>query len=43
MQAALDQMNIKLHHVIDDLSGLTGMAIIEAILNPSVSKKSELE
>jgi transposase len=33
MQAALDQMNMKLHHVIDDLSGMTGMAIIEAILN----------
>jgi transposase len=33
MQAALDQMNIKIHHVIDDLSGVTGMAIIEAILN----------
>ena len=32
MQAALDQMNIKLHHVIDDLSGLTGQSIIEAIL-----------
>jgi transposase len=32
MQAALDQMNIKLHHVIDDLSGVTGQAIIEAIL-----------
>ncbi len=33
MQAALDQMNLKLHHVIDDLSGQTGQAIIEAILN----------
>jgi transposase len=33
MQAALDQMNMKLHHVIDDLSGVTGQAIIEAILN----------
>src|SRR6516164_792350 len=32
VQAALDQMNIKLHYVIDDLSGLTGRAIIEAIL-----------
>jgi transposase len=32
MQAALDQMNIKLHHVIDDLSGLTGQSIVEAIL-----------
>jgi transposase len=33
MQAALDQMNIKLHYVIDDLSGQTGQAIIQAILN----------
>ena len=32
VQAALDQMNIKLHYVIDDLSGLTGRAIIEAIV-----------
>jgi transposase len=32
MQAALDQMNIKLHHVIDDLTGKTGLAIIEAIV-----------
>jgi len=33
MQAALDQMNIKLHHVIDDLTGATGQAIIAAILS----------
>ena len=33
MQAALDQMNIKLHHVIDDLTGVTGQAIVEAILS----------
>lgn len=33
MQKQLDQMNIKLHYVINDLSGLTGQAIIEAILN----------
>ena len=32
-QAALDQMNIKLHHVIDDITGVTGQAIIEAILS----------
>jgi transposase len=32
MHAAMDQMNIKLHHVIDDLTGVTGMAIIEDIL-----------
>jgi len=33
MQAALEQMNIKLHHVIDDLTGVTGQAIIAAILS----------
>jgi transposase len=33
MQKALDQMNLQLHHVISDITGLTGMAIIEAILN----------
>src|SRR5215470_13540585 len=33
MQAALDQMNIKLHHVIDDLTGLTGQNIVQAILS----------
>jgi transposase len=32
-QAALDQMNIKLHHVIDDLTGVTGQAIVAAILS----------
>jgi transposase len=32
MQAALDQMNVRLHHVIADISGSTGLAIIEAIL-----------
>ena len=33
MQGALDQMNIKLHHVIDDLTGFSGQAIITAILS----------
>jgi transposase len=32
-QAALDEMNIKLHHVIADITGVTGQAIIEAILS----------
>ncbi len=32
MQKALDQMNVQLHHVISDITGLTGTAIIEAIL-----------
>jgi transposase len=32
MQKCLDQMNLQIHHVIDDLTGTTGMAIIEAIV-----------
>jgi len=33
MQKALDQMNLQLHHVISDITGLTGLAIIDAILS----------
>ena len=32
MQKALDQMNVQLHHVISDLAGATGLAIVDAIL-----------
>jgi len=32
MQKALEQMNVKLTHVISDITGVTGMAIIRAIL-----------
>jgi transposase len=32
MQKALTQMNIQLHHVISDITGVTGLAIIDAIL-----------
>ena len=32
MQKALTQMNVKLHHVIRDITGKTGMAITEAIV-----------
>ena len=32
IQKALDQMNLQLHHVISDITGLTGLAIIDAIL-----------
>ena len=32
MQKALEQMNIQLHKVITDITGVTGMRIIEAIL-----------
>ena len=33
MQKALTQMNVKLQHVIRDITGKTGMAIVEAIVN----------
>lgn len=33
MQKALTQMNLKLQHVVGDISGVTGMKIIRAILN----------
>lgn len=32
MQKALTQMNLQLHHVISDITGTTGLAIVDAIL-----------
>ncbi len=32
MQKALDQMNLHLHHVVSDITGKTGLAILNAIL-----------
>jgi transposase len=32
MQKALDQMNLQIHHVISDISGKTGLAIVDAIV-----------
>jgi len=32
MHKALTQMNLQIHHVIDDITGVTGLAIIDAIL-----------
>src|SRR5688572_23711621 len=32
MQKALDQMNLQVHHVISDIVGQTGLAIVDAIL-----------
>jgi len=43
MQKALDQMNLQVHHVISDIVGQTGLAIVDAILagqrNPQVLAK----
>ena len=32
MQKALTQMNVQIHHVISDITGVRGTAIIDAIL-----------
>jgi transposase len=32
MQKALDQMNLQVHHVISDITGQTGLAIVDAVL-----------
>jgi transposase len=32
MQKALEQMNLKLHHVVSDITGVTGMRILRSIL-----------
>jgi transposase len=32
MQKALTQMNLQIHHVISDITGITGLRIIEAVL-----------
>jgi transposase len=44
MQKALDQMNLQLHHVISDVTGTTGLAIIDAVLagERDVQKLTEL-
>jgi transposase len=33
MQKALTQMNLQIHHVISDLTGVTGLAIVDAIIS----------
>ena len=32
VQKALDQMNVQLHHAVSDITGLTGLAILDAIV-----------
>ena len=38
MQKALMEMNVQLHHVVSDISGITGMKIIRAIVGYSPIK-----
>src|SRR5206468_12483391 len=39
MQKAMTQMNLQLHHVISDITGLTGMRIIRAIVGGERNRK----
>jgi hypothetical protein len=32
MQKALSQMNLQIHHVLSDITGMSGLAILDAIL-----------
>lgn len=32
MQKSLDQMNVQIHHVLSDITGVSGLAIIDAVL-----------
>lgn len=40
MQKALDQMNVQIHHVISELAGATGLAIVDAILAGNVIRRN---
>jgi len=39
MHKSLDQMNLQIHHVISDITGLTGLAIIDAIVAGKTNPK----
>ena len=39
MHKALDQMNLQIHHVISDITGVTGLAIVDAIANGQTNPK----
>jgi len=39
MQKSLDQMNVQIHHVISDITGVTGLAIIDAIVDGKTDPK----
>src|SRR5438876_10171717 len=39
MHKALDQMNLQIHHVISDITGVTGLAIVDAIVEGKTNPK----
>jgi hypothetical protein len=40
MHKALTQMNVQIHHVISDITGLTGLAIVDRSLADSAMRRS---
>src|SRR5262252_6837479 len=40
MQKSLDQMNLQIHHVISDITGVTGLAIVDAIIAGETNPKA---
>jgi len=40
MQKATDQMNLQLHHVLSDITGQSGLAILDAILAVNATRSS---
>jgi transposase len=39
MHKSLDQMNVQIHHVISDITGVTGLAIVDAIVEGNTNPK----
>jgi transposase len=39
MHKSLDQMNLQIHHVISDITGITGLAIVDAIVGGIANPK----
>jgi transposase len=39
MHKSLDQMNLQIHHVISDITGITGLAIVDAIVAGNTNPK----
>jgi transposase len=39
MHKSLDQMNLQIHHVISDITGVTGLAIVDAIVSGNTNPK----
>jgi hypothetical protein len=38
MQKSLTQMNLQIHHVISEIAGVTGLAVVDAILAAVLAK-----